>query len=67
MASISGFVGKIKYRNEENGYSVLSLDSEGEEYPGRVFASLEEGEYLTASGVIKVHPGVRGAACRRVI
>ena len=22
MASISGFVGKIKYRNEENGYSV---------------------------------------------
>ena len=32
MATVCGFVEKIKYRNEENGYTVLSLVEEGEEY-----------------------------------
>ena len=57
MATVSGFVEKIKYRNEENGYSVLSVASEGEEYIlVGTFASVEEGEYLSASGVMKLHP-----------
>ena len=31
MATVCGFVERIKYRNEENGYTVLSLTDEGEE------------------------------------
>jgi len=29
MDSLSGFVEKIKYRNEENGYAILSVESGG--------------------------------------
>ena len=32
MATVCGFVEKIKYRNEDNGYTVLSLVAQGEEY-----------------------------------
>ena len=32
MAAVTGFVEKIKYRNEDNGYSVLTVSSNGEEY-----------------------------------
>lgn len=32
MATVCGFVEKIKYRNEDNGYTVLSLVDAGEEY-----------------------------------
>lgn len=57
MATVTGYVEKIKYRNEENGYSVISVSSGGEEYilVGN-FAFIEEGEYISASGTEKVHP-----------
>ena len=29
MAIVSGYVEKIKYRNEDNGYSVLSVSADG--------------------------------------
>ena len=32
MATVNGYVEKIKFRNEENGYSILSVNSDGEEY-----------------------------------
>ena len=32
MATVSGYVEKIKYRNEENGYSILSVNSDGLDY-----------------------------------
>ena len=32
MATIAGYIEKIKYRNEENGYSVLTVSSDGEEF-----------------------------------
>lgn len=32
MATVTGFVEKIKFRNEDNGYTVMSVSSEGEEY-----------------------------------
>ena len=32
MASVTGFVEKVKFRNEDNGYSVLSVVSNGEEF-----------------------------------
>ena len=59
MASVKGFVEKIKYRNEENGYTVLSLtgSDDGEEYilVGN-FSFIGEGELLEASGHMTEHP-----------
>lgn len=57
MAAVAGFVEKIKYRNEENGYSVLSVSGGGEEYVlVGSFPMIEEGEYIRAEGVMRVHP-----------
>jgi len=65
MISVSGYVEKIKYRNEENGYSVISIScaentgisAKGEEVilVGN-FAFIEEGEFISASGTVKNHP-----------
>ncbi len=57
METISGYVNKIVYRNEETGYAVVELFGGGEETT--VVGSLsmvEEGEYITAEGVRKLHP-----------
>ena len=55
---ISGYIEKIKYRNEENGYTVLSVSVEGEEeILVGTFSHIEEGSYKrqckrkSASGV----------------
>ncbi len=57
MATITGFVEKIKYRNEDNGYSVLSVTAEGEEYIlVGTFHYISEGEMIEASGVMTEHP-----------
>ena len=57
MASVAGYVEKIKYRNEENGYSILSVSGGGEEFVlVGPFPVIEEGEYIQAEGVMKVHP-----------
>ena len=32
MATVKGYVEKIKYRNEENGYSVLEVGADGQDY-----------------------------------
>ncbi len=59
MASVKGFVEKIKYRNEENGYTVLSVtgSDDGEEYilVGN-FSYIGEGELVEASGHMTEHP-----------
>lgn len=59
MASVKGFVEKIKYRNEENGYTVLSVtgSEDGEEYilVGN-FSYIGEGELVEASGHMTEHP-----------
>ncbi len=51
MATVCGFVERIKYRNEENGYTVLSLTDEGDEYTlvGN-FHYISEGEMVEATG-----------------
>lgn len=57
METISGYVNKIVYRNEETGYAVVELFGGGEETT--VVGSLsmvEEGEYITAEGAKKLHP-----------
>ena len=57
MDSLSGFVEKIKYRNEENGYAILSVESGGEDYVlVGTFPMISEGEYMTAEGHFQLHP-----------
>lgn len=57
MAAVCGFVDKIKFRNEDNGYTVLSLNSDGDEYilVGS-FQYISEGEMVEASGNMTEHP-----------
>ena len=57
MDSLSGFVEKIKYRNEENGYAILSVESGGEDYVlVGTFPMISEGEYISAEGHFQLHP-----------
>lgn len=57
VATVKGFVEKIKYRNEDNGYTVLSVDSEGEEYIlVGTFHYIAEGELIEAVGTMTEHP-----------
>jgi exodeoxyribonuclease V alpha subunit len=57
MSTVSGFVERIKYRNEDNGYTVLSLINEGKEYTlvGN-FHYISEGEMVEAVGAMTEHP-----------
>ena len=57
MAVVKGFVEKIKYRNEDNGYTVLSVSADGDEYilVGN-FHYISEGELIEAEGVMTEHP-----------
>ena len=57
MATITGFVEKLKFRNEDNGYSVLSVTADGEEYVlVGTFHYIGEGEMIEASGTMTEHP-----------
>ena len=57
MAAVKGYVERIKYRNEENGYSVLEVGSEGEDYVlVGTFPYINEGDLLEAEGRMIEHP-----------
>ena len=57
MATVSGYVEKIKYRNEENGYSILSVNSDGLDYVlVGTFPYISEGDFIEASGRDVEHP-----------
>ncbi len=57
MAVVTGFVEKIKYRNEDNGYSVLEVSSDGQEYVlVGTFHYISEGEMIEAVGTMTEHP-----------
>ena len=57
MATVQGFVEKIKYRNEDNGYTVLSLAASDDEYIlVGTFPYINEGEMIEASGTMTEHP-----------
>ena len=57
MATITGFVEKIKFRNEDNGYTVLSVLADNEEYVlVGTFHYISEGEMIEASGTMTDHP-----------
>lgn len=56
MKKVTGYVDKIKYRNENNGYTVFTLVSEKEENTcvGYI-VYIDEGEYLEVNGNEKFH------------
>lgn len=57
MATVKGYVEKIKYRNEENGYSVLDVGFEGEDYVlVGTFPCISEGDLIEAEGRMTEHP-----------
>jgi exodeoxyribonuclease V alpha subunit len=57
METIKGYVSGIRYRNPENGYTVLSLQTEdAEETVVGNFLSVSEGEMLQVSGEWTIHP-----------
>lgn len=59
MATITGFIEKIKFRNEDNGYTVLSVIDKsdgGEMVMVGTFAYISEGDMLEASGQLTEHP-----------
>ena len=59
MATITGFIERIKFRNEENGYTVMIVtdQSDGEEVimVGNL-AYAAEGDMIEASGHMTQHP-----------
>ncbi len=57
MEKITGYVEHIVYRNQDNGYTVLNLVSEGEEIPCTgIFHVISEGETIEATGEFTSHP-----------
>lgn len=57
MATVNGYVEKIKFRNEDNGYSILSVSADGEEYVlVGTFPYIGEGDFIEASGREVDHP-----------
>ena len=57
MATVRGFVEKIKFRNDDNGYTVLSLaDGKEETVLVGTFHYISEGELVEAEGTMTEHP-----------
>ena len=57
METLRGYVEKITYRNEENGYTVLTLSVSGtEECLVGAMPPLTEGEFVEADGEHTFHP-----------
>ncbi len=56
MATVTGYIEKIKFRNEENGYSVLSVSDGKEDYIlVGTFPYIGEGERIEATGRMVEH------------
>lgn len=57
MATVKGFVERIKFRNEDNGYTVLSIaDGKDETILVGTFHYISEGEMVEATGTMIEHP-----------
>lgn len=57
MTELEGQVERIVYRNEDNGYTVLVLDTDGgDESVTGIFPDVAEGEYLRVKGEKVMHP-----------
>lgn len=57
MAEFEGVVRRITYRNEENGYTVFTLDGKEEDYSVvGTFPLLSDGESIKIIGDYVLHP-----------
>lgn len=57
METVSGYIEKIVYRNEDNGYTVMTVIQDKEEITCiGTFRYINEGEYAELSGHYTVHP-----------
>ncbi len=57
MAHLEGYVSHIRYHNDENGYTVLELETtHGDEILVGTFHYIDEGEYLAAEVEFTDHP-----------
>ena len=57
MAHLEGYVSHIRFHNEENGYTVLELETtHGDEILVGTFHYINEGEYLSAEAEFTEHP-----------
>jgi exodeoxyribonuclease V alpha subunit len=57
METVNGFVAHIVYQNQENGYTVMTVESEGQEITcvGNL-KGLTQGETINATGEYTLHP-----------
>lgn len=56
MVSVLGYVTRIIFRNDDNAYTVLALESEDKEFIlVGTFNYIKEGEYISAEGEMKLH------------
>jgi exodeoxyribonuclease V alpha subunit len=57
MDTVNGFIEHIVFQNQENGYTVLTLESEGEEITCvGTLKGVSQGESISASGEYTTHP-----------
>ena len=57
MSSVKGYIEHIVYRNESNQYTVLELNSDGDEITlVGIFPTVSEGELIEAEGKFISHP-----------
>ena len=57
MAHLEGYVSHIRFHNEENGYTVLELETtHGDDILVGTFHYINEGEYLSAEAEFTEHP-----------
>lgn len=53
MQTVSGYIEKIIYRNENNGYTVLSVESDDDSYVFvGTFNYIAEGEFIDRKSVV---------------
>jgi len=57
MEKVEGYIERVVFQNKENGYCVLAVVHDGEEYfLTGVFPDMAEGEYIKAEGELIMHP-----------
>ncbi|MBQ3544359.1 MAG: ATP-dependent RecD-like DNA helicase [Lachnospiraceae bacterium] len=57
MEIIKGYIEKIVYRNSENGYTVMSINADGDDIACvGIFHFIDEGEYVELRGEFIEHP-----------
>lgn len=57
MVTVTGYVDKIVFRNEDNGYTVFNfIEGKKEHVCVGVLQSINEGEYAQISGDVVIHP-----------